>query len=143
MVPPPPGATASSPSRVLKLALRVSLILLATPAAWGTIGIDQVKSTDRSTLVRQTKDRVGTAEVWRAFAPSQMANVSVTATLSQSVVSSVTVVSFTGTDTSGAHGAGAIGATASSGAPTATRVTTRSNSWVLGAGHDWDQRRTA
>jgi len=34
---------------------------------------------------------MGTAEVWRAFAPSQLSNVSVTGTLSQSVVSSVTV----------------------------------------------------
>jgi uncharacterized repeat protein (TIGR01451 family) len=51
-------------------------------------------------------------------------------------------MSFGGVDTSGTSGSGAIGATGTgngtSGAPTATLVTTRSNSLVLGAGNDWD-----
>ena len=93
-------------------------------------------------LVRRTNAQMGTAEVWSAFASSPLGNVSVTATLSQSVVSSITVVSFTGTDSSGTNGSGAIGATAgasaSSGAPTATLVTTRNGSWVFGVGNDWD-----
>jgi hypothetical protein len=94
-------------------------------------------------LIRRTNTQMGTAEVWRAFAPTQLSSVSVKATLAQSVVASITVVTFTGTDTSGASGSGAIGATASasasSGAPTASLVTTRNNSWVLGVGNDYDK----
>jgi hypothetical protein len=54
----------------------------------------------------------------------------------------LTIMSFTGVDTSGTNGSGAIGATAatnaSSGAPTATLTTTRNNSWVVGIGNDYD-----
>ena len=64
------------------------------------------------------------------------------ATLSQPVASAITVVSFSNVDTSGTNGSGAIGATASanaaSGAPAATLVTTRNNSWVFGIGNDYD-----
>jgi hypothetical protein len=94
------------------------------------------------TLAVRTNAQSGTAEIWRAFAPSPLNNVTVTASLSQSVVSSITVMSFTGVDTSGTNGSGAIGATgtgnAKSGAPTATLVTTRNNSWVVGVGNDYD-----
>ena len=94
------------------------------------------------TLVRRTNTQKGTAEVWRAFANAQLSNVTVTATLAQSVISTVTVVTFIGSDTTGANGSGAIGATASgnagSGAPTASLVTTRNGSWVLGVGNDFD-----
>ena len=93
-------------------------------------------------LVRRTNTQLGTAEIWRAFAPSPLTNVTVTATLSQSTASSMTVISFTGVDTTGANGSGAIGATgtgnSSSGAPTASLVTTRANSLVVGVGDDWD-----
>jgi hypothetical protein len=54
----------------------------------------------------------------------------------------MTVISFTGVDTTGTNGSGAIGNTASAnaktGAPTATLVTTRNNSWVFGVGNDYD-----
>jgi hypothetical protein len=54
----------------------------------------------------------------------------------------MTVVSFKGVDTTGTNGSGAIGATATSnaktGAPTASLVTTRNNSWVFGVGNDYD-----
>jgi len=94
------------------------------------------------TLVKRTNVQSGTAEIWRAFASNPLSNVAVTATLSQSVLSSITVVSFTGVDTSGSNGSGAIGATgganASSGAPRATLTTTRNNSWVFGIGNDYD-----
>jgi hypothetical protein len=93
-------------------------------------------------LVRRTNTQMGTAEVWSAFAPAQLSSVSVTAALAQSVVASITVVTFIGADTSGASGLGAIGATASAsastGAPNATLVTTRNGSWVFGVGDDWD-----
>jgi len=93
-------------------------------------------------LVDRANAQSGTSEIWRAFAASPVSNVKVTATVSQSVVSSITVVSFIGVDTSGTNGSGAIGATksasAGSGAPTATLVTTKNNSLVFGVGNDYD-----
>jgi len=93
-------------------------------------------------LVKRTNAQRGTTEIWRAFSAAVLGNISVTATLSQSVISSITVMSFTGIDTAGANGSGAIGATASgsaaSGSPRASLVTTRNNSWVIGVGNDFD-----
>jgi hypothetical protein len=62
-------------------------------------------------LVRRTNVQSGTSEIWRAFATSPLSNVTVTATISQSLGCSLTVMSFAGVDTSGSNGAGAIGAT--------------------------------
>jgi len=93
-------------------------------------------------LVQRTNVQSGTSEIWRAFAAAPLSNVTITATLSQGVASSITVVSFSNVDTTGTNGSGAIGATASanaaSGAPTATLVTTRGNSLVFGVGNDYD-----
>ena len=93
-------------------------------------------------LVSRTNVQRGTSEIWRAFAPAPLSNVTVTATLSQNVAASLTVMSFTGVDTTGTNGSGAIGATGSGnsfeGAPTASLVTTRNGSWVLGVGNDYD-----
>ena len=47
---------------------------------------------------------------WRAFATTALSSATVTAKLSQSVASSLTIMSFTGVNTSGANGSGAIGA---------------------------------
>ncbi len=94
-------------------------------------------------LVKRTNVQSGTSEIWRAFASAPLSNVTVTATLSHSVVSSMTVISFTGVDSSGTNGSGAIGATgtgnARTGAPTASLVTTRNGSWVMGVGNDFDK----
>ena len=94
-------------------------------------------------LVKRTNTQPGGAEIWRAFAATTLSNVTVTANLSQNVVSSITVVAFTGADTTGTNGSGAIGATGggsfAAGAPTASLVTTRNNSWVFGVGTDWDR----
>src|SRR5229473_943677 len=91
-------------------------------------------------LVQRTNTQLGTAEIWRAFATAALTNVTVTATFSQSVLSSMTVVSFAGADTSGTNGSGAIGATVSAngatGAPTANLTTTRANSVVFAVGDD-------
>jgi hypothetical protein len=91
-------------------------------------------------LVQRTNTQLGTAEIWRAFASAALTNATVTATFSQSVLSSMTVVSFTGVDTTGTNGSAAIGATATAnaaaGAPTATLTTTRPNSVVFGVGDD-------
>ena len=93
-------------------------------------------------LVVRTNEQAGTSEIWRALAPAPLSNVTVTATTSHAVMSSITVMSFLGADTSGTHGSGAIGATASAswhtGAPSATLVTTRANSMVIGVGNDYD-----
>jgi hypothetical protein len=95
------------------------------------------------TLVKRTNVQSGGAEIWGAFTSSPLTGVSVKATLSQSVVSSITVISFTGVDTtSGSNGPNAIGATGTGnsrgGAPSASLVTTRNNSWVFGVGNDYD-----
>ena len=94
------------------------------------------------TLVKRTNTQLGTAEIWRAFAPAVVSNATVTATLSQSQAASITVVTLTGVDTTGTGGSGAIGATgtgnANPGAPTASLTTTRNNSWVFGVANDWD-----
>ena len=93
-------------------------------------------------LVQRENAQLGTAEIWRGFATSTLSNVTVTATLSESVAASITVVSFAGVDPSGTNGSGAIGqtagASASPGAPSASLVTSRNNSWVFGVGNDWD-----
>jgi len=93
-------------------------------------------------LVVRTNVQGGTSEIWRAFAPAVLKNVSVTATLSQTVVSSMTVMTFSGVAATGTYGSGAIGAIgsgyASSGAPTATLKTTHNNSLVVGVGNDFD-----
>lgn len=94
------------------------------------------------TLVKRTNAQKGTAEIWRAFTATPLSNVTVTAALSQKVLSSITVVAYGGVDTSGTNGSGAIGATAgasaSKGSPSAGLVTTRNGSWVFGVGNDYD-----
>jgi len=92
-------------------------------------------------VIRSNAQR-GTSEIWRAFAAAPLANATVSARLSQSVASSLTVVSFSNVDATGTNGSAAIGATARSssaaGAPSANLVTTRANSWVFGVGNDFD-----
>jgi hypothetical protein len=92
-------------------------------------------------LVGRTNVQNGDSEIWRTFSPAPLRNVSVTANLSQSVVSSITVMSFTGADPSGLNGSGAIGAIAKinsrSAAPHAGLTTTSNNSLVVGVGNDW------
>ena len=93
-------------------------------------------------LVKRTNAQAGTSEIWRAFALTALTNVAVKATFSTSVSSSITVVTFKGVSTVGTNGSGAIGAAATanaaSGAPSASLVTTKNNSWVFGVGNDWD-----
>jgi len=93
-------------------------------------------------LVERTNKESGTAEIWRAFASAPLSDVSVTANLSQAVVSSITVLSFTGVATTGANGSGAIGTVgsgyAASGAPKASLLTTQNGSLVVGVGNDYD-----
>lgn len=91
-------------------------------------------------LAHRANAQPGTSEIWRAFAPAVLHNVNVTATLSATVASSITVSSFSGVATTGSYGSGAIGATSSgyapSGEPHAKLVTTHNNSLVVGVGTD-------
>ena len=93
-------------------------------------------------LVKRSNVQSGSSEIWRAYAANPLSGVGITATLSQKVFASITVMAFAGTDPSGTNGSGAVGATASTnasrGAPTASLVTTRNNSWVFGVGNDFD-----
>jgi len=90
--------------------------------------------------VVRTHTQKGTAEIWRAFSQTSRDSISVSATLSGEVTSSMTVMSFAGVDPSGAYGSGAIGAigfgSGSSGTASASLFTTRQNSLVVGVGND-------
>src|SRR5664279_374112 len=138
------STTIASPTFATASPNELILALVATDYLGGTN--TTVKSVAGAgltwTLVVRTNGQSGSSEIWRAFAASPVSNATVTATLSQSVVASISVMSFAGVNTSGTNGSGAIGATASksasSGAPTASLVTTASNSWVLGVGNDFD-----
>lgn len=89
------------------------------------------------TLRSRANSRPGTAEIWQAVAPTALSNITVTATLSSGkYVGAMTVVSFTGANTS-VNGATA-SAGAASGAPTASLTTTRANSLIFAVGDDWD-----
>jgi RHS repeat-associated protein len=92
------------------------------------------------TLVKRTNTQAGTAEIWRAFTPFILTNASVTANFVNNSSLSLTVVSYLGVDSTGSNGAGSVGAVgsgnASTGAPTATLISTRKNSMVFGVGLD-------
>ena len=158
-LPPPPGtlaidafvakdqsaAAATVTSGVFSTSVNNELVLalVATDALSANITVTSISGGGLTwNLVQRTNTQLGTSEIWRAFAATPVANASITATLSQSVVSSILVMSFAGVDTLGTNGSGAIGATASanaaSGAPTASLTTTRNESIVLGVGNDWD-----
>ena len=90
------------------------------------------------TLVRRSNAQLGTAEIWRAFASTKLSNATVTASLSQSIAASINVISFAGVNA--ANPVGAVGgASAASGAPSASLTTQGANSWVFGVGVDWDR----
>jgi len=91
-------------------------------------------------VIRKTV-RGGSSEVWRAFAPTTLVSVSVDASMSQNVASSITVASFIGADRGGTNGSGAIGATGAandnSGAAAVSLTSTRPQSLVFAVGVDY------
>ncbi len=90
------------------------------------------------TLRGRANGQAGTAEIWRAVAPTVLTNVKITATRATgSYQGAITVAAFIGADTA-VNGAVA-SSSAASGAPSVSLVTTRSNSWVWGVGEDWDR----
>ena len=136
-----PALTTTGPNELL-LAF-VSLDVSTAAGANNTVtAIDNTGGGLTWVLVRRTNTQRGSAEIWRAFAPTAR-TMTVTATFGLTAnASSMTIIAFGGVDTTGTNGSGAIGATGSgngaSGAPTASLVTTRANSWVFGVGNDWD-----
>jgi hypothetical protein len=86
-------------------------------------------------LVRRTNARFGTAEVWTAFAPAALTNVTVTST--QLVGGFRQVLSVVAVGNSSGAGASASNS-AATGAPAVQLTTTRANSLVCAAGNDWD-----
>ncbi len=138
------GTTIVSPAFSTTKANELVLAFIATDASAANMTVSGVTGGGLTwTLVKRTNTQLGDAEIWRAFAPTTLSAVSVTATLARNVAAgSITVVTFSGVDTSGTGGSGAIGATgtanAASGAPTAQLTTTRNNSWVFGVGSDYD-----
>jgi hypothetical protein len=137
------GTSIASPSFSTPSANELLLAFISSDGKTAGITVTGVSGGGLTwSLVRRTNGQLGTAEIWRAFAGAALSGVRVTATLSQSVAASITVVTFTGVDTTGSGGSGAIGAiggnSSSSGAPSTSLVTTRNESLVLGVGNDWD-----
>ena len=139
-----PSTTVSSPLFSTAVKNELLLAFISTDATGGTnVTVTGVSGGGLTwALVKRTNQESGTSEIWRAFGPAVLSNVRVTATLSKSVVSSITVSTFSGVAASGTNGSGAIGAVASgyasSGAPHATLVTSQNGSLVVGVGNDYD-----
>ena len=139
-----PSGTVTSPSFSTNSANELLLAFVATDA------ISSSNTTVRSVsgggltwvLVARTNAQPGTSEIWRAFAPAILHGVTVSATLSQTVVSTIVVSTYSGVAQTGTNGSGAIGAIGTShaqnGSPSASLVTTQNNSLVVGIGNDYD-----
>ena len=135
------SSSIASPSFSTTASDELLLALISTDGLKSNMSVSGISGGGLTwTLVIRTNAQGGTSEIWRAFSPSPLSNITVTASLSQSVISTMTVLTISGVDISGA-GSGAIGATATankaSGAPTVSLTTTRNNSLVLGVGNDY------
>jgi hypothetical protein len=129
----------TSPTFSSKSGNELLLALVATDSTSSNMTVTGVTGGGLTwSLARRTNAQGGTSEIWRAFATNTLNNVSVTANLSQNVVGSMTVLSFSGADPATPIGATGSGS-AASGAPTASLVTTRNNSWVVGVGNDYSR----
>jgi hypothetical protein len=117
---------------------RLLVAFVSTDARSSGIRVNSVSGGGLTwTLAKRTNTQLGTSEVWKAVAQTPLSGVTITATLSQSVSASMTVVSFAGADLTTPIGAVG-GNSGSSGAPSASVTTTRNNSWVFGVGNDYD-----
>jgi fibronectin type 3 domain-containing protein len=90
------------------------------------------------TLRKRVNARYGTSEIWTAPAANAVTNITVTATrASGSYTGSITVAAFQNASmaTIGATG----GASAASGAPSASLTAAKTGSLVWGVGNDWDK----
>lgn len=134
----------STPTFSTHSANELLLAFISTDAKSAGITITGVTSTGLTwVLVQRANAQMGTVEIWRAFASGALSNVAAKANISQSVAASITVMTFTGVDTSGVNGSGAIGnanaASASSGTPSVSLTTSHNGSWIVGVGNDWDR----
>jgi len=87
-------------------------------------------------LIARANTQAGSSEIWAATAPSPLTNATITSTeIKPGYNQSLTLLTMHGTSGVGAHAAagGPQGT-----APTVSLTTTRSGSWVLGVGNDWD-----
>lgn len=102
--------------------------------------------TANSQLISAGNNWNGWCSVWRAFASAQVSAQTIAANFSAAGAGWIVVVAFTGADTTGTNGSGAIGANdrtgAASGAPSKAVTTTRNNSWVWGTIWDWSNNVT-
>src|SRR5947209_4454538 len=99
----------TSPSFSTAASNELLLAFVATDAKSAGITVTSVSTSGLTwALVQRTNAQLGTAEIWRALAQTKLSGVTARAALSQSVAASITVVSFTGVNTSGTNGAGAI-----------------------------------
>ena len=157
--PPPPGflaidttvskdqstsaSTLTSPTFSTLAGNELVLAMISSDAIQPSMTVSSISGAGLTwTLAVRTNAQGGAAEIWKAFAPNVLSNVSVTATFSQSSPSSsITIASFAGVD-GGSGGAAAVGASASASsakaAPSGSLTTTRAGSWVLGVGTDYD-----
>jgi hypothetical protein len=119
-------------------------LLLAFVASDGPSGIAQTATVSGAgltwTLVRRANGQTGTSEIWSAIAPTQLTNVTVTATqgVSTRMNQSLTVVAFTGTASVGASAA----ANGSHSVPSVSLTASDASSLVFGVGND-PNRKTA
>jgi|GEM_PF-2417661 len=117
------------------------LVALVESSGPGTSAGQTIKTMTTSgltwTMRQRANTRYGTAEIWTAPATAKLTNVSVTATRNASGYSgSMTILSFTGANTSSI---GAVAkASATTGLPTLNITATTTGSIVLAAGNDWD-----
>src|SRR6185295_8885878 len=94
-----------SPAFSTTAANELFLAFIGSDRKSGTASVSNVTGASLTwQLVRRTNAQFGTAEIWRAFSPTTKTNVTVTATLSQSVAAAITVVTVSGVDTTGASG---------------------------------------
>jgi chitodextrinase len=89
------------------------------------------------TLRDRMNTQAGSSEIWQAWAPNVLSNVTVNATrASGSYNGSMVITTFTGAAQSQTGATTA--SNGASGAPGATLTTTAPGSWVFGVGNDWD-----
>jgi uncharacterized protein (TIGR03437 family) len=136
-------STLISPAFATQKTNELLLAFIGTDSMAGTETVRGVSGAGLTwTFVRRSNDQAGTAEIWRAFAPKALSGVSVTASLSTPLRGALTVVTFSGVDTTG-KGSAAIGDhdawSSNTGEPEAFIVTSRNQSLVIGVGNDASQ----
>jgi hypothetical protein len=128
---PSPSASIASAPVSTKSSNQLILALISTDYLSGAnTTVKSVSGLNLTwTLVQRTNVQSGGSEIWRAFSTVTVTNGVVTASLSQSVYASISILSFSGVDTTGTAGSGSIGAigtgNAAKGAPAASLTTTR------------------